>query len=173
MPSKMQPAFWGGLFIGVLSALPFVSALNACCCLWVIAGGVLTSYLLQERSVVPITAGDGAPAGLLAGVIGAVVATVLGAILSLMRGGAGPEAFDQLTGRTDLPPEVLRFVEQLKELPQIVWFLGPLIVCLIVFPIFGMLGALLGVAIFKKNVPPPGTVEVLPPQEPPSAPSGF
>ena len=30
--------------------------------------------------------------------------------------------------------------------------------------IFGLLGGLLGVAIFKKNTPPPpGTVEVLPP----------
>jgi ABC-type multidrug transport system permease subunit len=36
----------------------------------------------------------------------------------------------------------------------------------VVFTIFGMLGGLLGVAIFKKNAPPqpPGTVEVLPPE---------
>ena len=43
MPSKLQPALLGGLLIGVLSALPFVSVLNGCCCLWVILGGVLTS----------------------------------------------------------------------------------------------------------------------------------
>jgi hypothetical protein len=37
----------------------------------------------------------------------------------------------------------------------------------VVYTVFGMLGGLLGVAIFKKNAPPPpppGTVEVLPPQ---------
>jgi hypothetical protein len=166
MPSKTQPAFWGGLFIGVLSALPFVSALNACCCLWVIAGGVLTAYLLQDRSSLPIKAGDGAVAGLLAGAIGAVVAAFLGAILSLMMAG-GAESLDQLAGRGDIPPEIARVFEQLKDLPRIVWIVGPFIVYLLLFPIFAMLGGLLGVAIFKKSVPPPpGTMEVLPPEPP-------
>jgi hypothetical protein len=40
---KLQPAVLGGLLIGVRSALPFVSM---CCCLWVIAGDVLTTCLL-------------------------------------------------------------------------------------------------------------------------------
>ena len=36
---KLQPALYGGLFIGVLSALPLINIGN-CCCLWVIGGGV-------------------------------------------------------------------------------------------------------------------------------------
>ena len=57
MGQKLQPAVLGGLLIGVLSALPFVSM---CCCLWVIAGGVLTTYLLQERlTIYPSYALDG------------------------------------------------------------------------------------------------------------------
>ncbi len=40
-PSKMQPALIGGVILGVLSAVPFVNALNCLCCLWVIAGGVV------------------------------------------------------------------------------------------------------------------------------------
>ena len=166
MPSRMQPAFWGGLFIGVLSALPFVSTLNACCCLWVIAGGVLTSYLLQERSPLPITSGDGAVAGLLAGVIGAVIAGVLGILFAAIQGVSGPESLDQIP-QGDLPPEIARIFEQLRNLPPSVWYIGPILVFLVIFPIFGMLGGLLGVAIFKKNIPPPpppGTIEVLPPQ---------
>ncbi len=35
--------------MGVLSALPFINILNACCCLWVVTGGVVAAYLLQER----------------------------------------------------------------------------------------------------------------------------
>ena len=41
--TRYQPALLGGLFIGVLSALPVVNTANLCCCLWVIVGGVLTS----------------------------------------------------------------------------------------------------------------------------------
>jgi len=44
--SKLQPALLGGTFLGILSALPIVSAANLCCCLWVVAGGVLAAYLL-------------------------------------------------------------------------------------------------------------------------------
>jgi hypothetical protein len=39
-----------------------------------------------------------------------------------------------------------------------------MVVSIVIDVIFGLLGGLLGVAIFKKNTPPPpGTVEVLPP----------
>ena len=47
---RLQPAFYGGLLIGVLSALPIVSAGNCCCCLWVVAGGMLAVYLRQRGS---------------------------------------------------------------------------------------------------------------------------
>ena len=43
MNDRLQPAFWGGLFIGVLSALPLVNAGNCCCCLWVLCGGALAA----------------------------------------------------------------------------------------------------------------------------------
>ena len=51
-------------------------------------------------------------------------------------------------------------------MPPAVFVIGSFLVTLVIFPIFSMLGALLGVAIFKKTPPPPppGTVEVLPPE---------
>ena len=172
MPSRLQPALFGGLFIGVLSALPFVSSLNACCCLWVICGGVLTAYLLQERSLLPITAGDGAIAGLTAGAIGAIIAAVLGAAITITTGALGPEAFDQIP-QDDIPPEVGRIFERMRSLPLAFWLIAPLVAYLVIFPIFGMLGGLLGAAIFKKSAPPPpppGTIDVLPPPPPPAPP---
>jgi hypothetical protein len=57
----------------VLSALPIVNMGNACCCLWVIAGGVTAAYLLQNGQAAPITSGDGAAVGFHAGVVGAIV----------------------------------------------------------------------------------------------------
>jgi hypothetical protein len=169
MPSKLQPAFWGGLFIGVLSALPFVSMLNACCCVWVIAGGVLTSYLLQERFLTPITAGDGAVGGLLAGLIGALVSAVIGLALVAVQGNPMTQTFDQILSQGQMPPEAARLMEQMRDWPAALWFVLGLAMQLILFPIFSMFGALLGVAIFKRNVPPPaapGTIDVLPPEPP-------
>jgi hypothetical protein len=43
MQERLQPALWGGVFIGVLSALPLVNLGNCCCCLWVLVGGGLAA----------------------------------------------------------------------------------------------------------------------------------
>ena len=61
-PPKLQPALFGGLFIGVLSALPIINIGN-CCCLWVIGGGVLATYLMQQNHPYPIAAVGRRPGG--------------------------------------------------------------------------------------------------------------
>jgi hypothetical protein len=82
----LRPALIGGVTMGVLSALPVVSAGNLCCCLWVVAGGLLAAYLLQQDRPARITPGDGAIVGLLAGVIGAVVQLLLSIPIGLLVG---------------------------------------------------------------------------------------
>ena len=167
MSARLQPAFWGGLFIGVLSALPFIGGLNWCCCLWVVVGGALTTYLLQERSMTPVTAGDAAIAGLVAGAIGAVVGSVLSPAVALVTGMTVRDQLDQIErALTDLPPEAAEVLVQLRDVPAAFWFLVSFVVVLVIYPIFSVLGALLGVAMFRRTPPPPppGTVEVLPPE---------
>jgi hypothetical protein len=169
MPSKLRPALWGGLLIGVLSSLPFVSVFNACCCLWVVVGGVLTSYLLQESRSAPLTAGDGAVGGLLAGAIGAVITSVVSGLIAAVTGANVRAAFEQMLERGgDLPPGAVNVIEQMRDIPTAAWVAISLVATLIIYPIFAMLGGLLGVAMFKRNPPPPppGTVEVLPPEPP-------
>jgi hypothetical protein len=166
MDDRLQPAFWGGLFIGVLSALPFVNLGNCCCCLWVLSGGVLAAYLRQQNSPVQIDVTEGAIVGLLAGLIGGVISAVLSIPMQMM---VGPmqEQFIQrlLSNNPDLPPEARDAIERFaagSALRVAGMFIG-----IVVDVIFGMFGGLLGVAIFKKKTlppPPPGTVEVLPPE---------
>ncbi len=86
MQERLQPALWGGLFIGVLSALPLVNLGNCCCCLWVLAGGALAAYLRQQSLPYQIAAAEGALVGLMAGVVGAIVDTVLSIPLQMAVG---------------------------------------------------------------------------------------
>ena len=83
-PSFAQPALFGGLVAGVLSALPIISAGNFCCCLWVVGGGAVAAYVLQQNTAAPVTPGDGALAGLLAGLVGAFVHLFLSIPLTLV-----------------------------------------------------------------------------------------
>ena len=43
----IQPALLGGVAMGVLSALPVINIAN-CCCAWILFGGGLAAYLMQQ-----------------------------------------------------------------------------------------------------------------------------
>jgi hypothetical protein len=175
MGDRLQPAFWGGLFIGVLSALPLVQAGNCCCCLWVVSGGVLAAYLRQQQSPYAIPASEGALVGLLSGVIGGVITVILSIPMQAISGPMQQRMVDWIVANNaELPAELRDLIE--RAAADAAGFhplriLLNLVYSVIVGVVFGLLGGLLGVAIFKKNeLPPPppppstGTVEVLPPQ---------
>src|SRR6185295_5132476 len=86
MNNKLKPALIGGVFIGVLSVIPFVSAVNLCCCLWAILGGLLATYLYVKNSPTPARAGDGAVLGVIAGAIGAVIYLAIGIPIAIAMG---------------------------------------------------------------------------------------
>jgi hypothetical protein len=163
-PPKLQPAFLGGLFIGVLSALPFINLAN-CCCLWVLGGGVLAAYLMQQNYPYAITAADGALVGLLAGVIGGAIGAVISVPMDMMMAPFMRQVLDRIAANPDMPPETRSVIENMSVGSVTAFrFVLRLFFGVIVGGIFAMLGGLLGVALFKKkDLPPPGTVEVLPP----------
>jgi hypothetical protein len=163
---KLQPALFGGLFIGVLSALPFVNIAN-CCCLWVIGGGVLAAYLMQQNHAYAISAADGALVGMLAGLIGGVLGVLLSIPIEMAMGPLQQRLLENfILNNPDVPAESKRIFENMTAGGVSAVMVGfKLTFSVVVGVVFGMLGGLLGVALFKKDAPPPppGTVEVLPP----------
>jgi hypothetical protein len=154
--ARYQPALLGGLFIGVLSALPGVNVLNACCCLWVVSGGLLTTYLLQQNDPLPIETSTAAVGGLIAGAVGAIVSALLSGVVMMVTGGAVAqrEAMDQIFGQMrDVPPEMIEMIERITTGPAAA-LIGAMITVPI-FAVFGLLGGLLGLAFFRKKPAPP------------------
>jgi hypothetical protein len=154
MNDKLKPALLGGLIVGVLSAIPFI---NYCCCIWSIGGGALAAYIYIKGSPVPVTTGDGAVVGGLAGVVGGILYLIIGLPIALLFGMA---AIQQQLTRSGV------------ELP-ISGFLFAVVAGIFVAVILAVLatvGGLIGVAIFEKRkgngVPPP------PPQNP-AGPGGY
>jgi hypothetical protein len=154
--------------MGVLSALPIIGPIgNACCCLWVISGGLVAAYVLQQNQSTPIAGGDGAVVGLLAGLIGAVVHSVVSIPLDLM---IGPmERTMALRFIERLPPEAREMFDQygfrdtsLSGALFVASHVFGLIFWLFVGAIFSTIGGLIGSALFKKSGPPPGTIDIVP-----------
>jgi hypothetical protein len=147
---RHQPALLGGLFIGVLSSLPVVNILNTCCCLWVLVGGVLTAYLQQQRTAEPVEAAEAALGGLIAGLAGAVISVPISAMLTLS--GDVQEHMRSLIEGWQMPPDLRDRVIGLMSGPRFVILTAAITVP--VYAVFGMLGGLLGSAIFRKKTPP-------------------
>ncbi len=156
--SKLQPALLGGVVIGVLSALPVISAGNCLCCLWVILGGVLATYLLQQAQPAPVEAADGAVVGLLAGLVGAVVATLVAIPIQMLLGPMGGDALRQILEQSggDVPPEFRDLIEQMSRggVGGALMFVG-LMLSLVINAVFGAVGGALGTVLFKPSMPPP------------------
>jgi hypothetical protein len=161
MNNKLKPALIGGVFIGVLSVIPFVSAANLCCCLWAILGGMLATYLYVKNSPTPAGAGDGAVLGVIAGAIGAVISFVIGVPLAIAMGPTMRNMIVSLMQNIDArQAEMMRqqFEAQGTAIAPII--IQSLIGAALLF-VFAILGGLLGVPIFEKRK---GT---LPPSPPP------
>jgi hypothetical protein len=155
--SYTQPALIGGLVVGVLSALPIVYLGNACCCLWIVSGGVVAAYVLQTNSAGPITPGEGAIAGLLAGLIGAVVHLTLSIPIDILMGPferSMAERMMDLTGNPQIRDVLQRYVQRDPGLGFLL--LGRAIAFLFMLPIaaiFSTIGGLIGAMVFRKTPP--------------------
>jgi uncharacterized membrane protein len=153
--------------MGVLSALPVISAGNACCCLWVVSGGLVAAYLFQQNKSGAMTPGDGALVGLLAGLVGALVRTVVAIPVDLMVAPMEQAMLQKFLDMGTFPPEARDVLERFGRggtmggayfvLSHIIG----LMFWLFVGGIFSTLGGLLGALMFKKQMPP-GVIDIPP-----------
>jgi hypothetical protein len=169
-PSILMPALYGGIITGVLSGIPFLSFINCLCCAGVLFGGFMAVFFYNKDLTPqspPLTSQDGLKLGALSGLFGGVIGTIISALLMAVVGNlAGQAMYDMIYNIYDsagildqMPPEAIDEMERgIKE--------GGLsatsvIGSLIIYPIFGLLGGLIGYSVYKPKgpaVPPPAPV---------------
>lgn len=163
MNNKLKPALIGGVVLGLLSVIPFVSAANICCCLWAIVGGMLATYLYVKNSPVPASPADGAILGALAGVVGAAISIILGIPVALAMGPTMRNLMLSLLERVDArQADIMR-----QQFEAVGTALGPVIINAVIMAVllfvFSIIGGLLGVPLFekrKRGAPPPPPINV-------------
>lgn len=154
-----QPAILGGLIVGILSAIPGISALNCCFCAWAVIGGLVASRMLINRSPRRLKSSDGVEIGLYAGLIGAAafilisVPIVLSGVAtraslqmmeSLMSGISNPEVQEVLSNAMAEASSQGPAKRLLTSLPF-------LFVQAVVQGGFAILGGMLGIYLFEKR----------------------
>jgi hypothetical protein len=149
----LKPAVTGGLFLGVLSALPLINVLNIVCCLWAQAGGGLGTWLLNKQRPGSLKYGDGAFVGVMSGLVGAFVATTVTIPIELVM--LTPEAAAQIqSGMSKYPmsPAVREMFNQFitpgfNPYRTLFW----LIYFMVLLGLFSMIGGILTVAIMNRK----------------------
>ena len=146
-----QAVLLGGLFIGVLSALPIVNIAN-CCCLWVIGGGAIAVYVAQQDQP-SLQLGDATHT---ASIVGAVIWLIASMAVDLVMAPLQQRAADlMLRSATDMPPDVKAWLEGIGDRASapLRFVLGFLFQLFVATPFAG-LGGLLGAAISGPATPP-------------------
>ena len=160
-PDMLRPALYGGLIMAVLSGVPFLSIINCCCCAGVLLGGFLAVFFYTRDltpGMAPMETNDALKLGALAGVIGAGGGTILSALFSMAMGNAGNEAVLEIMRQFEgqIPPEVMDQVEssigQAGGFSMINVVIG-LLTSIVLYPIFGLLGGLIGYQVFRNKQP--------------------
>jgi hypothetical protein len=146
------PALVGGAVAGILSAVPFV---NCLCCLWIIGGAMLASYLLSKNSLVSLTAGDGAIVGIFAGIVAAVAHSLVSLPLQDFNRRwlqVFMEQFSQFT--EEMPAGWDKLLEQQTGGTSLPLFLLSLVILAAIYSVLGALGGIIGASLFGRKKPP-------------------
>lgn len=146
------PALAGGAVIGVLSALPLFAWGNTCCCLWILLGGAVAAYQLQQQQAAPLTPGDGALVGAYAGVLGALIYLLVDIPVTLI---TTPlmEALKQrlIDAGVELPPAL---AGSSGAAATGLLIATGFVMMLFIGPIFATVGGLIGTMAFRKPASP-------------------
>jgi len=168
-PNKLRIALICGAVIGVVSATPGLSLINCCCCAGVWLGGLLAMYLYKKEfteGMPPLESSDALMLGLMAGVVGAFAAVLVNVLIlvtfgpieaELVRSISG-KVLDRMSEQGSLPADMVETLKDqieasIKDSGRMSNIFGGLFITLIVYPIFTILGALLGFSIFRPKTP--------------------
>ena len=150
-PGMFVPALIGGAFAGILTAIPFI---NCLCCLWIIGGGMLAAYFLTKDAPVALSVGDGAIAGVFAGIIGAVIDFLISIPLAPINNAFFQSMFERLSEYMGEMPEGWEGWFEGDFETSIPFALLGLVINVVVFSIIGALGGIIGMSLFGKRFSP-------------------
>ncbi len=174
-PSKLMPALYGGIIIGLLSGIPFISFINCLCCAGVMIGGFLAVFFYKKdlpQDAPPLTNNDALALGALAGLFGALFSNIISAGFMFTVGNVAAgvmydfvvSMYDKMGMLDKMPPEALDDMKSQMYQDSI----SPMNVLssFIILPLFGLLGGLIGYAVYKpKAEEKPPEAPTLPPME--------
>ncbi|MCX6161615.1 MAG: hypothetical protein NTV87_09825 [Ignavibacteriae bacterium] len=159
--NRLQPVIWGTTIMTGIAVIPLLNFINLFFCSGIILGGMAGVFIYSRHASaegVPLTHKDGVMIGLLSGILSAVLVSGIN-MLMMMYSDVNPvievskmlnESGIKLPQEVDL--QLSKFSDEFSRYgfsPTIAVF--SLVSNMIIYPLFGILGGLLGVTIKSKR----------------------
>lgn len=144
--------------------MPVLNLINLFCCAGISIGGFAGVYVYKKQLVktgITLNSKDGGMIGLLSGLLSAVIVSGIGLLISLYS--QSNPVLDFLDTINDagisIPEEMTVYLENIsndfnQKGYSPTFILISFLSNLIIFPLFGLIGALIGVSVLKKNNTP-------------------
>lgn len=163
--NKLVPVLYGTAIMVFINIMPVINLVNLFCCAGIVAGGFVGVFVYWRQihnSGQFISAKDGGMIGILSGILSAVIITGFGILISLFSDKNPILDFLNVIDETgiSIPDEMNVYLEKFSNEFNEHGF-SPTITLLsfvsniILFPLFGAIGALLGVSILNKKIQNP------------------
>ena len=163
-PNRITPIIYGTAVMTLIAVFTVLNLINVFCCAGIILGGYAGVYVYWKQlqnTGLTLTTKDGGMIGILCGILSAVFVTGFGLLLSLFSD-TNPmieimKTFDEIGFQ--MPPEMSQYLDKFSEeysehgfSPTITIF--SFISNMILYPLFGSIGAILGVSFLNKKTIP-------------------
>ena len=160
-PNRLMPVILGALVMTLISTFPLINLINVLCCAGIMLGGFAGVFFYNKQirdTSIELTTKDGGIIGLLCGIISAVLVSGIN-LLMVLFSDVNPitEAYALLEKfGQQLPQEVNETMDKFSDEFNKFGFsptlsVISLIINLVIYPLFGAVGAMIGVSIIKKR----------------------
>ncbi len=139
----------GGAVMAVLSLIPIINLFNVFCCMWLIAGGVVSYIYASKKEGYVSRSTDGLLYGVLSGIFGWIMNVVLGFLMLSIRVekfNLIKEKLSQIAG-----PEADKIIQIINNFGVFGFFLTVNLVFIIFYLIFPSIGGAVAQSLTKKK----------------------
>lgn len=158
-PNRMIPIVYGTFLMTSISILPFINFINLFFCSGIILGGIAGVFIYNKQLIetdIKLTSKDGVMIGILCGILSGILVSSFNFIFMLISKHNPIEEMLVMLKDFSLPPEVMVQMNKFSDEYNNYGFSPTISIVslfsnLIIYPLFGMIGAVLGVTIINKK----------------------
>jgi hypothetical protein len=155
----MIPIVYGTFVMTMISVLPIINFINLFFCAGIILGGIAGVSIYNKQLTgtdIKLTSKDGVMIGILCGILSGILVSSINFLFMIMSKHNPVDEVLKLMNDVSLPPEVMAQMNKFSDEFNKYGFSPTISIVslfsnLIIYPLFGMIGAILGVSIIKKR----------------------